>query len=355
MSRIMLLSYLISWLALGVGHAASGLAENADDSNLQAQRGVAIVDSLLSENLHDEAVKAARFLYSKFGNYPHWEYQIENRLAIALLRQGEPELALPMLENQVMNRLGDADAHRNLGACLLALGRKGRALSEYQQVVELEPRNATARLEYGQLLLDFRILGDAQEEIQIAAHLCGDCIEIQPVLARYYFAVGQPARAVAPLTRVWKETGNPLARRNLLKALLESGQDQAVLDLLMTDSPSDLPLDELQQLVAAEGRLGGTENSLLFVSLLGDGGDETQLPASAINDPLFWGQASHNLMNGGINAQALVAVDRAIGLAPKNVAFRNNRVVLLQRLHRYDEADREWKTVLTLDPAREGN
>ncbi len=350
--RILLVFVML--LVFWAGIVASEYGEKAEDTFLQVQRGIALVDSLLASDLHDEAVISARKLHATFGEDPHWGHQVENRLAIALLRQGKPELALPMLENQVRFSIDDAQAHRNLGACLLALGRKGRALSEYQQVVDLEPGNAMARLEYGQLLLDFRIHKDAQREIQTAARLCGDCLEVQPVLARYYFAVGQPAKAVAPLTRMWQETGDRVARRNLLKALLDSGQDQAVVDLLMTDPLASLPLDELQQLLAAEGRLGKTENSLFVVDLLGKAGHEALLPDSALNDALFWGQASHNLMAGGLYTPALVAVDRAIALAPSNVVFRNNRVVILQRLNRNDEADREWEKVLALDPSLKG-
>jgi hypothetical protein len=139
---------------------------------------------------------------------------------------------------------------------------------------------------------------------------------------------------------------------------LDSGQDQAVVQMLGTDSPSDLPdlpLDELQQLLAAEGRLGATQFSLFFVGLLEDADPAFELSASAMNDSLFWGQASHNLMIGGLDTPALVAVEKAIGLAPKNVVFRNNRVVLLQRLNRNEEALREWETVLTLDPSLKGN
>ncbi len=316
-----------------------------------ARQGLVTVDSLLIENQFLTAITEARHHQKLFQDDPHWSAQFENRLAIALLRADQPEEALPLLEARVINHPSEAQAHRNLGACLLALGRKGRALSEYKQVVELEPGNANARLEYGQVLLDFRIFKDAGDQILTAAGLCDNCLEVQPVLARYYQAVSQPANAVGPWRSYWLETGNPVARRNLLKVLLESGQDQEVLDLLLLDSPQDLPLDELQQMVAAEGRLGVSDQSLWFARRLVEEGETLGLPGSVADDPWFWGQVSINLLASGRHGEALAAVNRAIALEPVSVVFLNNRVVLLQKLGRHQEADREWEKTLLLDPS----
>jgi len=49
----------------------------------------------------------------------------------------------------------------------------------------------------------------------------------------------------------------------------------------------------------------------------------------------------------------LEAADRAISLADRNVVYRNNRVVLLLKLGRKQEAAREWDEVLRLDPSLE--
>ena len=63
-----------------------------------------------------------------------------------------------------------------------------------------------------------------------------------------------------------------------------------------------------------------------------------------------WGKVSYNLLLANLNEASLRAVDRAIIFAPDNVVFRNNRVVLLTRLGRHDEAKEEWNRVLELDP-----
>jgi len=318
-----------------------------------AMEAVTEVDSLLNGNKVQEAMQATKAYMVVFEDDIYWSSIFENRLAIALLRTDQPLDALPFLENWVRDHPNEAQGHQNLGACLVALGRKGRALSEYQQVVELDPDNPNARLEYGQVLLDFRIYRDAHQEILTAASLCGDCLEVQPLLAQYFEAVNQPAKAAASWRILWLETGNPVARRNLLKALLDSGQDQAALELLLEKPVVDLPGDELQQMVAAEGRLGTSEQSLIFVNFLILDPFSSDIPPSVVDDPVFWGQISHNLLLSGHHQAALAAVDRAVALSPQNVVFLNNRVVLLQKLGRQEDARRAWDEVLILDPSLE--
>lgn len=324
------------------------------DAAARALHGVSEVDSLLAENLYEKAVVVARSHYQSFQDDPYWNYQFENRLAVALLRAGLPGEALPLLEGWVISRPSEARGHRNLGACLLALGKRGRALSEYQQAVELEPRNAIARLEYGQVLLEFRLFEKAGKEIQTAASLCENCFEVQSVLAQYFQAVNEPGKAVPHWKVVWDETRNPMARLNLLKALLDSHQDQAALDFLGQSPVLDLTQVELQQLVAVEGRLAVTHQSLIFARLLQDKKSAMEIPVSVADDPVFWGQVSHNLLIAGYHGEALAAVDKAIALSPTEVVYLNNRVVLLQKLGRHEEANREWEKIVLIHPSLKG-
>ena len=58
-----------------------------------------------------------------------------------MLRSGRPGEALDHLEDAVRKGPDRPEYHRNLGAALLELGRRGRALSEYRQAVEMAPRD----------------------------------------------------------------------------------------------------------------------------------------------------------------------------------------------------------------------
>ena len=70
-----------------------------------------------------------------------------------------------------------------------------------------------------------------------------------------------------------------------------------------------------------------------------------------LTDHRFWGKVSLNLLESGHYNEGLEAGDLAIRLDDGNVIYRNNRVALLLKLGRSEEADREWEEVLRLDPS----
>ncbi len=331
--------------SLGIGSSIG-----ATESSLAAPEGLATIDSLLNNNHLPEALELAGSQWTVFQDDPRWNQQYGNRLAVALLRSQQYQEALPLLELLVANRPSGGLGHRNLGSCLVALGRKGRALSEYQVAIELEPTDFSLHLEYAQLLLGFRMNKDAGLVISRAVSLCGDCLEIQPIVAQYHLALGEAARAVGPLRRIWNESGKDSDRHSLLKALLDSGQDKEAEDLLESVLLGRLSREELQQLVALEGRLHQSSHSLAFANQLVSPVQRDDLPPNVIDDSVFWAMISLNLMNSGLNSEGLSAADRAVELEPDNVVFRNNRVALLQKMGKFDQADREWKIVLELDP-----
>jgi len=70
-------------------------------------------------------------------------------------------------------------------------------------------------------------------------------------------------------------------------------------------------------------------------------------------DPLLWAQAALVCIDTGRDIEGLILVDRALALDPANTSYLNNRVLLLRRLGRDDEADRDWTRLIALDPSRE--
>ncbi|MCP4292904.1 MAG: tetratricopeptide repeat protein [bacterium] len=333
---------------------AASYSEDLNAASLEkaASRDLDHVDALLGANENDQAVSESKKFLQVYSNYYPWKGLFTNRLAISLLRNGDFEEALPLLEDLVRSEPNNSQAHRNLGACLLAMGRRGRALSEYEQVVELDPGNYLARLEFGQVLMDFRIFSDAQRELTAAAYLCPHCLDVLAALAQIYQESGQPALAVEPLEKLWHETGDSIFRRKLLVAYVDSGQDLRILGLFEENFQADFLLDEWIQLVAAEGRIGSIKNSLHFEEKLSIEHPESALHLSLVQSPIFWGLISHNLMVAEESEKSLAAINQAIKFAPENVVYRNNKVVLLHRLGRHQEADQEWEIVVQLDPAR---
>lgn len=329
-------------------------AAAADDratADAAAVRGLAAVDSLLQVPAAAQAVATARALWATWAKNPIYGWQIEGRLGLALLLSGEAAAALPHLENVVLRHPRQPDHHRNLGSALLQLGRRGRALSEYAVAVELAPTDADLRREYGQLLLSFGDDGAAERELLLAREMGGAGPELDQALASLYLLQKEFGRAVPVLRRVYAAAPRPDTRRTLVAAMAQAGADTLLRDFLAATPPAVRTADEWRLLVEAEGRLGGQEHALRAVRRLSDPPPNAAAAAYA-RDDRFWGQVALNLLAAGAYADGLRAVDQAIKLAPDDVVYRNNRVVLLTRLGRDGAARAEWEKVLALDPSR---
>ena len=151
--KIMMLMFLVLALTAGPGTAISSLRSETAE---RAQAGLARVDSLLTVGQSGEAVALAVKLQEQLGTDPLYGWQIEGRLGLALLRDGRPDQAVPHLEAVMRRDPNDPVAHRNLANALLAIGKKGRALTEFSLAVDLGPDDYETRLEYGQVLAEFR-------------------------------------------------------------------------------------------------------------------------------------------------------------------------------------------------------
>jgi len=328
-----------------------GPMEASGDSRGKAGReivaGMAEVDSLLVAD-PSAALGRARSLHATHGDDPLYGWQTRGRLAMALMAADRPEEALPHLEFLVRHEPTDPVWHRNLAGTLRVLGKRGRALTEYGLVVELDPRDFRARLEYGQYLLEFRNFSLAAHHLQEASRLCGDCDEAQRALVNLYLTRGDYVAAADPLLKISRTDTTEAVARSLLVALSRSGRNEELLVVLEERGMPNLSPVELRLVVDAEGNLGRDMHSLAFATSLGEGAGRG---AGFPDDGGFWGRVALNLLATGRYSEGLLAVEKAIALEGENVTHRNNRVVLLLRLGRDDEAALEWEEVLQLDPS----
>lgn len=328
--------------------AASHRSETAD----RARAGLARVDSLLEAGQAAVAVREARRLSNQFATDPLYGWQVEGRLGIALLRDGNPAEALPYLEAMVRRNPNDHVAHRNFAAALLATGRKGRALTEFSLAVEMAPGDFEARMEYGQILAEFGDVKASLTQLEVSRSLCPDCPEADRALAGVLLDAGLLDAAVQPLRRIMDKDPTAWARRGLVQALAGAGRDRELLEFLDSRALNCLSAEEMNLAVTAEGRLGQADRSLACLRALDD---PSALPGGLddglLTDHGFWGRVSLNLLEAGHFQDGLKAADRAISLTGENVIYRNNRVVLLLKLDRPEEAAEEWEEVLRLDPS----
>ena len=347
---------MFAWIALAwiLGWSVPAPVSGASRSEtaVLAQAGLARVDSLLEADQAALAVREAQRLVEELAADPLYGWQVEGRLGLALLRAGNSAEALPYLEAAMRRNPQDAVGHRNFAAGLLAEGKRGRALSEFRQAVELGPGDYHMRLEYGQVLAEFGDVRQASTELEVARRICPDCPEADLALAGVLLEAGQYEAAVAPLSRIMEREPTPWAQLSLAQALAGAGRDRDLLAFLGSRQDAGLTGAEWRLAVEAEGRLGEAGCSLFCLKALNDPESPTGgLPAALESDHRFWGRVSLNLLEAGHFQEGLEAADKAIALDPDNVVYRNNRVVLLLKLDRTEEADKEWEEVLRLDPS----
>ncbi len=316
------------------------------------ERGLAEVDSLLAAGDPGSAVQVGSGLHERWSGDPLYGWQIAGRLGLSLSRAGRNEEAVPLLETAVLGHPGEAVLHRNLAFCLRSLGRRGRALTEYQTVVDLAPADASARLEYGQTLMEFGDLRRAGGEFLLADRLCGGCPEAKAALATVAIAREDWAAAIEPLRALWLGQGDPGLRKRLAVALFRNGQPDSVIGLLGAVALAELHADECRLLVQAEDALGGA--AIQSRRMVDAASGAPALPAELLSDGKFWAKAAGNLLSAGDHGRALEAADRSVALEPGNAIYRNNRVAILLALGRESDAREEWARVLELDPGLAG-
>ena len=348
-------------LIVGLSGLSAGWAGAMDQRARSAQRfqvAMAPIDSLLLVGQADQAAAEARSRLPEFGEHPLWGNQIRSRLGLALLRTGRPEQALPLLEDGVRTMPDDAMVHRNLAAALMAMGRRGRALTEFQQAVGLDPGNPDLRLEFGQTLLEMRAYQESRKELLLARQLCGGCLAADQALARLFLATDDDAAAIPYLQRLFAVAKDSCTRRELLGALHRTGGWQDLTTILEALAGPPLQTDEARLLAEADWQLGNRERPLAWVLAREnpEAPEARPAPFTARDDALFWGTVALNLLEGGYLQESLAASDLAIGLDPSNTTYRHNRVAALQQLGRQEEAAKEWSRLqeLTGNPQAQG-
>lgn len=308
------------------------------------------IDGMLAAGQGSRALAEVDALLHAHGDDPLFGWQLRDRRGMALLLDDKPEAALPYLEETVRRSPLEPGAHRNLADALRRLGRRGRALSEYTQAVELAPLDPGLRLELAQYLVEFGQWRRAGNEFATAGTLGAGPLADQG-LALALLKQGRADAAVAPLRRLYAAEPGAASRRSLAAALQAAGQDSQLVALLDAVPLAEMDRTEMLALVQSEGTLGGDPgHSLVFVAEL----DAGRAPPPVAAHALFWARVGLNLIAAEHWDAALVATGRAVDLEPENRVYRNNRLVVLQKLGQDDAAAREREAISRLGPASKG-
>ena len=334
-------------LLLVASLAAAGGPVSRIDLEARFQSVMTAVDSLMARGEHAPAASAAEALLGEGRLFEHQRWRLHQRAGLALQALGRYEEALDHLEKAVLWAQREAVNHRNLATLLIDMERPGRAMSEYREACELEPGNWVYLVEYAHVLMTYRQSALAERALEEASSICADCPEVHRAWSRYALDRRDYALARPHLERLHAlEPEDADVRSRLALAQLRTERPAEAAALLVGDWDGRLSDDDRRIVLEADRVLGVTEHALsLALAGVGETGDS--------QDPRLWAQAALVCIDAGHDAEALILVDRALALTPDDPAILNNRVLLLRRLGRETEADRDWERLIALDPSRD--
>jgi len=328
-------------------HAGSGTLRG-EPPRVGHQRGLAVVDSLAAAGAWAAAAARAADVLADDGVDEDLRWLLHQRAGLALQRLGRLDEALVHLEQAVLWGPLVAVNHRNLATLLVALDRRGRATAEYGLACDLDPADCAVRVEFAHVLIDFGQHRDALATLAAAEPLCGpDDPRLLRARIRCRLASGDPAAAFPDLERLHQIEPTAQSGQQLALAHLRAGRPEAARLLLAPRWRGDLDEQGLRILLEADAAVGDPARAVSLALSLGEGG--VRLP----QDPLVWSQAALVCLGTRRDAEGLLLIDRAIALAPGDPGLRRNRVILLERLGRAEEAAEERARVLALDPGRQ--
>lgn len=122
-----------------------------------------------------------------------------------------------------------AGIHYAIGRLLLQQGpsRLSNAQEEFEEELKIDPGNANAEFQLGQIAGSFRKWSEALPHLQRATELNPNLVAAQIALGEAYVSSGRIADAVTPLEHAVKiAPGNPIAHYRLAFVFRRLGRDQ---------------------------------------------------------------------------------------------------------------------------------
>jgi tetratricopeptide (TPR) repeat protein len=299
------------------------------------------VDAAMAAGSWEAAAGQATSLLEDAAVDTDLRWRLHQRAGLAYQELKRYPEALAHLEKAVVWAQTVPENHRNLATLLMEMGHSGRAMAEYREACDLAPQDWNLRVEYGHVLLEYGQASLAERFFYQAESLCADCAAVHRALARLAILREDYAAALPHLERLVELDPTETVQDQLALARLRCGDPDGARLLLLHDWEGRSAYG-LRILLEADLALSDPTRALQLASSGWSGGESAEV----------WAQAALICIESGENEPGLALIDRAVAAAPGNVAYRHNRVLLLRRLGRMDEADAEWARVLALDPSR---
>ncbi len=145
-------------------------------------------------------------------------YQFHRMDAEVLELQGKPDDAIAEFQKSLEINPHAAGVHYAIGKLLLQRGPSSlsKAQEEFEEELKIDPGNADAEFQLGQIAGSLRNWSEALVHLRRAIELNPKLVAAQIALAEAYVSTGHVADAVAPLERaVEAAPGNPIAHYRL--------------------------------------------------------------------------------------------------------------------------------------------
>ena len=136
-------------------------------------------------------------------------------LAIFYKGKGLSRKAIPHLKHLIALNPRDVAAQYELALAYEQLGRD-EAISAYERLVQLRPRNSATRVSLGALYAKYHRLVEAEDQFKAALHYDPECAEAHHNLGAVYLVQGRHEEAVAELRRALHVAPDDAATRYAL-------------------------------------------------------------------------------------------------------------------------------------------
>lgn len=156
-------------------------------------------------------------------------YQFHRMDAEVLELQGKPDDAIAEFRKALGLNPHASEIHYAIGRLLLQQGPSGlsKAQEEFEEELRIDPGNANAEFQLGQIAGSFRKWSEALPHLQRATKLNPKLVSAQIALGEAYVSAGRIADAIAPLEQAVKiAPGNPIAHYRLAFVFRRLGRDQ---------------------------------------------------------------------------------------------------------------------------------
>ncbi len=328
------------FLVLVLWSAAPAVAQPALDDDAE----LVLIDELLAQGDPAAALARAEALAVSPDLERRNRWRARQRLGAALVAVGRAAEAVPVLEAAI-GEVEEASLHLNLGRALAALGKRGRAVAEYQRALLLDPTEPIWQLEYAEVLLALGVQRDAELAIARARDLCGDCPPSLRAAANLALVRGDHAGAIEPLTALFERGGEAEIRELLVESLWNLGDVDGASAVLDSVAVPGLSPDEMMVLAQLERRHQRADRVVGWVT-----DPRGTLPEGWQPPARFWAVCAEVCLAAGLPAVALTAIDRAIASEPAVGLYHHNRAAALVGLGRDDEARRALAEARRLSP-----